>query len=106
MPLDVFSWVILWKPIDKLIFAWNPYLKEISIYHRLVIAETILNEPETETSAVVEFHEKICSDTKFVRKIVFGKSGFLFPAGPDVLREPTLPPFPLLLHFFRAQRCL
>jgi len=29
--LDVFSWVILWKPIEKLIFYWNPFLKEISI---------------------------------------------------------------------------
>jgi hypothetical protein len=37
--LDVFSWVILWKPIDRLIFYWNPFLKDISIYERLEKAE-------------------------------------------------------------------
>jgi hypothetical protein len=36
--LDVFSWVILWKPIEKLIFYWNPFLKEISIYDKLMNA--------------------------------------------------------------------
>lgn len=30
--LDVFSWVILWKPIERLIFYWNPFLKEILLY--------------------------------------------------------------------------
>jgi len=25
--IDVFSWVVLWKPIERLIFYWNPYLK-------------------------------------------------------------------------------
>jgi hypothetical protein len=45
--LDVFSWVILWQPIDKLIFQWNPYLKDISIMDRLAKAELIIikNEP-------------------------------------------------------------
>ena len=42
--LDVFSWVILWKPIDKLIFQWNPFLKEISILDRLMNAEVIISE--------------------------------------------------------------
>jgi hypothetical protein len=55
--LDVFSWVILWKPIDKLIFSWNPYLKEISIFHRLMTAETVLVETESE-SGVVELERK------------------------------------------------
>lgn len=40
--LDVFSWVILWKPIEKLIFYWNPFLKEISVNDRLISAETIV----------------------------------------------------------------
>ena len=45
--LDVFSWVILWRPIDKLIFSWNPYLKEISIFDRLAKADvTIINNDE------------------------------------------------------------
>ena len=42
--LDIFSWVILWQPIDKLIFQWNPHLKEISIMHRLANAEVIITE--------------------------------------------------------------
>jgi hypothetical protein len=42
--LDIFSWVILWQPIDKLVFQWNPHLKEISIMHRLANAEVIINE--------------------------------------------------------------
>lgn len=39
--LDVFSWVILWRPIHKLIFDWNPYLKEISLLNKLATAEVI-----------------------------------------------------------------
>jgi len=46
--LDVFSWVILWQPIDKLVFAWNPFLKEISIFHRLITAETVMIDVEQE----------------------------------------------------------
>ena len=42
--LDIFSWVILWQPIDKLVFFWNPHLKEISIMHRLANAEVIMTE--------------------------------------------------------------
>lgn len=42
--LDIFSWVILWQPIDKLVFQWNPHLKEISIMHRLANAEVIITE--------------------------------------------------------------
>ncbi|MEO5684694.1 MAG: hypothetical protein ABIQ88_18780 [Chitinophagaceae bacterium] len=40
--LDVFSWVILWRPIDKLIFHWNPYLKEIAVLQKLTDAEVII----------------------------------------------------------------
>lgn len=42
--LDIFSWVILWQPIDKLVFQWNPYLKSISLMNRLVNAEIIITE--------------------------------------------------------------
>jgi hypothetical protein len=42
--LDVFSWVILWKPIERLIFYWNPFLKEISLYDKMVNAEAIIIE--------------------------------------------------------------
>ena len=41
---DVFSWVILWKPIDRLIFGWNPYLKEIYMYDKLINCEVIVME--------------------------------------------------------------
>jgi len=44
--MDVLCWVILWKPIDRLIFYWNPYLKDISIRERLEKAEIILTEVE------------------------------------------------------------
>ena len=40
--LDVFSWVILWRPIDKLIFSWNPYLKDISIFDKLATADVLI----------------------------------------------------------------
>ena len=42
--LDVFSWVVLWKPIDRLIFHWNPYLKEIHLVDRLANAEVVVIE--------------------------------------------------------------
>jgi len=44
--LDVLCWVILWRPIDKLIFSWNPYLKDISILDRLARAEIIVIDNE------------------------------------------------------------
>jgi hypothetical protein len=40
--IDVFSWVILWKPIEKLIFYWNPFLKEISIFDKLTNAPIVI----------------------------------------------------------------
>jgi len=42
--LDVFSWVIMWKPIDRLIFYWTPYLKEIHLVDRLANAEVVVIE--------------------------------------------------------------
>jgi hypothetical protein len=44
--LDVFSWVILWKPIDRLIFYWNPFLKDIALLEKLEKAEIVMNEIE------------------------------------------------------------
>jgi hypothetical protein len=32
----------LWRPIDKLIFHWNPFLKDMSIADRLQKAETTI----------------------------------------------------------------
>lgn len=42
--LDVFSWVILWKPIDRLIFYWNPFNKELHLFERLANADVITLE--------------------------------------------------------------
>ncbi len=42
--IDVFSWVIAWKPIDRLIFYWNPYKKDIHLLDRLASAEVIVLE--------------------------------------------------------------
>src|SRR5438034_5217843 len=44
--MDVLCWVILWKPIDRLIFYWTPYLKDISIMERLEKAEVVITEIE------------------------------------------------------------
>ena len=46
---DIFSWVILWRPIDKLIFDWNPHLKDISILNRLATAEMMIINASKET---------------------------------------------------------
>jgi hypothetical protein len=42
--LDIFSWVVLWTPIDKLVFSWNPFLKEISILDRLTNADIVISD--------------------------------------------------------------
>ena len=44
--LDVFSWVILWHPIDELMFHWNPHLKDINLLNKLATAESIIIENE------------------------------------------------------------
>jgi hypothetical protein len=54
---EIFSWVILWKPIDKLIFDWNPHLKDISVLHKLSTAEVMIinNAKEAEKKESVMF---------------------------------------------------
>lgn len=44
--LDVLCWVVLWKPIERLIFYWNPFLKDIHVMERLEKAEFTLSEIE------------------------------------------------------------
>jgi len=44
--IDVLCWVVLWKPIERLIFYWNPFLKDISIMDRLQKADLIITESE------------------------------------------------------------
>ena len=57
--LDVFSWVILWRPIDKLIFHWNPFLKELSMLQKLANADVIEIEADSEVEemAPVDINE-------------------------------------------------
>jgi hypothetical protein len=52
--LDIFSWVVLWTPIDKLVFFWNPFLKEISILDRLTNAEIVISERQAVKAAMPE----------------------------------------------------
>ena len=44
--LDVFSWVILWHPIDELVFNWNPHLAKINLLNKLATSELIIIENE------------------------------------------------------------
>jgi hypothetical protein len=55
--LDVFSWVILWKPIDRLIFQWNSYLKEISMLHKM--AQAIVIKVNSTDKLFQRTHERI-----------------------------------------------
>ncbi len=42
--LDVFSYVIMWRPLYDLLFEWNKYLKAILLYRKLATAEVIMIE--------------------------------------------------------------
>lgn len=42
--VDVLCWVVLWKPIERLIFYWNPFLKDISLFNKLSTSEVIIME--------------------------------------------------------------
>ena len=44
--LDIFSWVLLWRPIDVLLFYWNPHKKDINLLNKLATAELIIIENE------------------------------------------------------------
>jgi hypothetical protein len=50
--LDIFAWVLLWHPIDELVFGWNKFLKEICLLNKLATAEYILIENEKNYVAV------------------------------------------------------
>jgi hypothetical protein len=51
--IDVFSWVILWKPIERLIFYWNPFLKEILLYKKIQNAKVNIVESEED---LLDYH--------------------------------------------------
>ncbi|HEX2534943.1 MAG TPA: hypothetical protein VHK69_14460 [Chitinophagaceae bacterium] len=42
--LDIFGWVVLWNPIDRLVFMWNPFLKELSLLHKMSTCEVLVIE--------------------------------------------------------------
>jgi hypothetical protein len=44
--LDIFAWVLLWHPIDELMFQWNKYLKQICLLNKLATSESIIVENE------------------------------------------------------------
>lgn len=44
--LEIFSWVLLWRPIDVLLFYWNPHLKEILLLKKLSTCEVIVIQNE------------------------------------------------------------
>jgi hypothetical protein len=46
--IDVFSWVVLWKPIERLIFYWNPFLKEMLLFDKMKNGEADIIESEEE----------------------------------------------------------
>lgn len=49
--LDIFAWVLLWHPIDELIFHWNPHLKDILLLEKLGTAESIIIDNEKKPAA-------------------------------------------------------
>jgi len=51
--IDIFSWVLLWHPIDELIFHWNPHLKDICLLNKLATSEHIIIT-ENEKRSVTE----------------------------------------------------
>jgi len=42
--MEIFSWVLLWRPIDVLLFYWNPHLKDICLLNKLATSEVIIIE--------------------------------------------------------------
>jgi uncharacterized membrane protein len=42
--IDIFSWVMMWQPIDNLLFHWNGYLKDISTIRKLTEAPVVYTD--------------------------------------------------------------
>ena len=42
--LDVFSYVLMWRPLYDLLFLWNTHLKTILLFRKLATAEVIIVE--------------------------------------------------------------
>lgn len=50
---DVFSWVVMWQPIYRLVFMWNPYKKEISLLYKLTHGDAIIINSDNEVQEKV-----------------------------------------------------
>ncbi len=44
--IDIFAWVLLWHPIDELVFHWNHHLKQICLLDKLANAQSFVIENE------------------------------------------------------------
>ncbi len=44
--LDIFCWVMMWQPIDNLLFHWNKHLKEIVNIKKLTEAPVVYTDVE------------------------------------------------------------
>jgi hypothetical protein len=42
--IDIFSWVMMWQPIDNLLFHWNGHLKEINTIKKLTEGRVVYTE--------------------------------------------------------------
>ena len=42
--IDIFSWVMMWQPIDNLLFHWNEHLKDIHTIRKLTEAPVVYTE--------------------------------------------------------------
>lgn len=66
--LDIFAWVLLWHPIDELIFQWNPHIKDILLMEKLGTAESIIIENEKKT-ANTENEKKTATNNDSLRVV-------------------------------------
>ncbi|HXL55214.1 MAG TPA: hypothetical protein VN958_03085 [Chitinophagaceae bacterium] len=73
--LDVFSWVILWRPIYELIFSWNPHLKDIALLDKLATAEIIIIDKNINTDFKQE--QKTVVEETVKSTITFGAKSFI-----------------------------
>ena len=57
--IDVFSFIIFYHPLTELLFNWNPYLKRINLFKKLIKAEAIIvnREKGTPITAIFEDYE-------------------------------------------------
>lgn len=50
--VDVFIWVILWKPLETLLFSWKPFQQEISVMDKLTNAATAITIKNRQLASV------------------------------------------------------